>query len=246
MPYSFPWEEAVVIDTRIGFAAAATVVLLAAGCLSEQEKARRTLDVEGVDFTADAFVTQLGEGNTRTAELFLTAGMAIDTSLESGETALHVATMNGEVEGITWLLDRGASLEAVDGKGRTPLWAPALSADVDTVTLLIEREAVVDARDGKQRTPLMMAAANDHVDVARLLLEAGADVNASTSIGVTPLMNASVTGSEAMLRLLLDSGADPTAQDSAGKTAADIARSFEREANAVLLEGDAGDAPTPP
>lgn len=213
-----------------------TAVVATVGCLSEPEKARRTLEVQGVEFTGDAFVAQAGAGATDVAQLFLTAGMDIDARSTEGRTALHEAAAGANEEAMTWLLEHGASLGAADTAGCAVIWRPVLEPDAGVLTFLLQHGAEVDSRDARGRTPLVHAAASDDVAIVRLLLDARADVNAMSAIGVTPLMNAAVTGGPEMLGLLLDAGADTAATDSHGKTAADVARSFDREDNAAFIE----------
>ncbi len=220
----------------IPIALCVAAVFAAAGCLSDEEKARRTLQVQGVEYTEDAFVAQAGAGATDMAQLFLTAGMSVDARSTEGRTALHEAAAAANEEAMGWLLEHGASLQAADADGCAVIWRPVLEPDPRVLTYLLEQGAAVDSRDSRGRTPLVHAAAADEVDIVRLLLDGHADVNAKTAIGVTPLMNAAVTGGPEMLGMLLDAGADSAVTDSNGKTAADVARSFDREDNAAFIE----------
>lgn len=53
-----------------------------------------------------------------------------------GNTPLHWATLNSQVEAVRYLLDQGASLETVNGAGRTA-WDEAVNRELFTVTAAI-------------------------------------------------------------------------------------------------------------
>ena len=89
------------------------LVGLVLGCgddpLSPQEAARAELDKRGIEYTADAFVAAAGSGNLEVVRLFLEAGMPVDTD-RYGDTALHEAAWQGELEVVKYLVGLGARL----------------------------------------------------------------------------------------------------------------------------------------
>lgn len=127
-----------------------------------------------------------------------------------GETPLHWAAHNGEVEIVTALLDSGAQIDAdeIGLYGGKPLhWAAEHAPNI--VELLLARGAAVDSRNlmpGEMLgyTPLIMCACqrNDCAECARLLLDAGADINARSAAGKTAEDYALERGSEQVLAIL--------------------------------------------
>ena len=115
-----------------------------------------------------------------------------------GETPLHWAAHNGQLEIVRRLLDAGASLEAdeIGCYGGKPLhWAAEHAPAI--VRLLLDRGAQVNSRnvmngDLQGVTPLIMCALqrDDCAECAQLLLAAGADASARDARGKTALDHA--------------------------------------------------------
>jgi ankyrin repeat protein len=154
----------------------------------------------------------------------------------AGSTLLHHAAGFGTLETMTWLLERGADLNARNQRGSTPLhWA---IHDEAKVRLLLSRGANVNARQVEGRTPVFLAASlgNGHA-ILRLALEQGGNPALATANGQTPLMVAAGRGDLDALRLLVGKGVDLNAKNGAGETALMFAASSGNpEAVRFLLE----------
>ena len=152
------------------------------------------------------FLDAVAQGNIKKATVALNYG-ADTTYSEYGDTLLHVAAKQNQVEIASLLLASGADVNATNKLGQTPLhyaskWTPTTSK---LVQLLLEHNASVKAEDWQGRTPLMVACGKDiehsdfikideatrtsiHVEIINLLLQAGASANEkSTENGLTPL-----------------------------------------------------------
>ncbi len=95
--------------------------------------------------------------------------------LDTGDTALHIATRRRDTPWMAFLLQNGADPNARDRAGETPLMVAARTGFADGVRVMIAVKAQVDAANARGETPLMIAVLNRDPAVARLLLEAGAD-----------------------------------------------------------------------
>jgi hypothetical protein len=111
-----------------------------------------------------------------------------DTDIEkldsAGENALMLAALNGDLNLVKLLIDKGAE---VNKKGWAPLhYAAANGADA-VAQLLIDHSAYLDAASPNGTTPLMMAARGNHITMAKVLLDAGADPRVKNQLGMTAL-----------------------------------------------------------
>ena len=91
---------------------AVSIVVAAVGCGISPDDARKELTAIGVQFTPQGFTQAAGNGDLRAIELFILAGVEIDTEISDGLgnkiTALEEAVYSEHVEVIRVLLDAGA------------------------------------------------------------------------------------------------------------------------------------------
>ena len=110
----------------------------------------------------------------------------INSREASGRTVLHYATT---VEGVGYLLDRGADPEAVDVDGKTPLMFAARWDNMDVVQCLIDRGADVNKADLRGDTTLHHASERNNEDTMAYLIGKGADKGVRNKAGRTALDN---------------------------------------------------------
>ena len=159
----------------------------------------------------------------------------INTTDDSGATALHLAVAHNDDPAVVGLLlDRGGDVEARDEIGWTPLhWAARLSAYYDIfnegrssaiIESLLYHGADIEARNDYGRTPLHVVAEHGTYSVAELLLDHGADIEARDDDGWTPWHIAAARGENpSVIRLILDGGADIEARTDADSTPLHVA-----------------------
>ena len=160
-----------------------------------------------------------GARDRATLERLIAADPALATSKDAaGSTPLHHAAGFGTLDSLTFLIDKGADVNAKNRRGSTPLfWA---LHDESKVRLLIARGAAVAIKQVEGRTPVYQAAVlGNGYAVLRLLLENGGDPNVATLNGLTPLNAAALRGDVDAMRLLIDKGAHVDAKNGAGATA---------------------------
>ena len=78
-----------------------------------------------------------------------------------GQTPLHVATWNNNIEFTKFLLDAEADLEAKDVNGRTPLNYASEFDKIEIAKLLLDAGAEKNVMDKWKRTPLDLARNNE-------------------------------------------------------------------------------------
>ena len=115
------------------------------------------------------------EHSLRAAKMLLAQpGLKIDALNPAGESALMMAALKGELDGVKLLLERGAK---INQPGWSALHYAASGPEPEIVRTLLERGAEVDAPSPNGTTPLMMAAQYGTEDSVKLLLARGADPN---------------------------------------------------------------------
>ncbi|KAJ1621876.1 ankyrin repeat-containing domain protein [Pavlovales sp. CCMP2436] len=155
--------------------------------------------------------------NSEAIELLLNAGADSNREL-SGTSALLFATLAGNLECATILLDAGAHVDQADLEGTTPLLAATHLANIEFLKLLLNAGADVNRADLKGSFPLMVATIRKNIEVMELLLNAGADSNRDTLDGMTLLSAAICSGQIELVKLILDAGASLNGENQMGMT----------------------------
>jgi ankyrin repeat protein len=167
----------------------------------------------------------------------------LDALDDNGTTPLMVASLDGHIGVVRWLLDKGAALDVrtsaeddddnsdVDDDdhegGYTALWLASWRGHLPVARLLLERGADATIATDGGSTPLIIASSEGHLEVGRVLLghpSAEATINRRDFHGRTALWRACCRGREGVARALLESGADPTIANNCGTTPMAIAK----------------------
>ena len=109
-----------------------------------REAARDRLGMLRVEYSAESFVKQAGEGDTIAIKTFLAAGMNINSRNEKGHTALMRAAETGQTETVQSLLAAGANPNLTSGDRNSALTLAAWNGDLPTMKVLIAGGADVD------------------------------------------------------------------------------------------------------
>jgi len=162
-------------------------------------------------------------------KLFVESGADLTAEYPSKEggsigPALVLATLNGNLAKVKYLVEQRADVNITNKSGSTPLLVASSKGHRDIVEFLLENRAGVNIANKHNDTPLMLGAASGDLDLVKLLLNAGAKVNAQNKHNDTPLMFAAENGNTDVVKLLLEAGANVNFRDADGDTALGLAR----------------------
>ena len=181
--------------------------------------ARAELADRGIPFTGASFLEWAGADDLEVVELFVEAGMSVDTTF-GGWTALHEAARNGHLSVVEYLVDQGASLVAETECGNTVLDLAAQGGHTDIVEYIPRSARAALERRGFSYTPdaFRDAAGSGNLEVVKLFVEVGMDVNARNLGWRTALHEAAWWGHLSVVEYLVSQGADVRARDNGGVT----------------------------
>ncbi|CDW75351.1 dhhc zinc finger domain containing protein [Stylonychia lemnae] len=154
--------------------------------------------------------------------------IGLQTQSEEGFTALHFASYYGNMPLIRFLIDNGASDQAVN-KHRINMLHVSAQGDQPAALAFYKIKGIdIDSRDSKYSTPLHWACFSGADASISFLLAWNADVNAQDQNGLTPLhlaiKQADDTKSTRAIRHLLVKGANRNQEDKLGRTPLTIAK----------------------
>jgi uncharacterized protein len=145
-------------------------------------------------------ILALRDDSPRVAEaLWKSPALEVDAQNASGETALMMAALRGQVTWMQRLLDRGA---ATHKEGWAPIHYAATGPEVKAVALLLQRGAPVEALSPDKDTPLMMAARYGAEGSVDLLLSRGASASATNARNLDAVDLARAGGRDYLLERL--------------------------------------------
>lgn len=159
------------------------------------------------------FIDAAVRDHQRAAALLASHPELIDARWLHGETVLHFLAVEGFVEGVRFLAERGADVNAVNRFGDSALIDVAVLGETDVAEVLLRHGANPDASSDTRDNVLHCAVTNGNDRLVALLLAAGADARYRTDLGesVFDALPASGAGRDRILALLAERGVVPDA-----------------------------------
>jgi ankyrin repeat protein len=175
--------------------------------------------------------------NASTVAALLELGSRVPDFQAAAEHAMESATVRGQTEIASILIQAGFDINKPTRAGSTYLHDAALKGQRKMVQLLLDRGARLDALNLSGGTPLHDAALGGSTEVIDLLLNRGAKVDVKErESGATALMLAASIGRADAVAVLLRRGANPGLRDVRGHTALDRAKASNDDRTVKLLE----------
>ncbi|KAK3537895.1 hypothetical protein QTP70_022444 [Hemibagrus guttatus] len=148
---------------------------------------------------------------------FGVSGLINLTEPKEGVSALHLASVDNDVELAHFLLSLNAHPDIQDKKGRTAMMLAAKHGNVDMVKFLASRQAnltMVD-KEGKGLLFYCISPTGRHEQIMNMVLDMNMDVNSTSYTGKSVFMVACEHAEKCvnLSMLLLERGADPDVAD---------------------------------
>lgn len=191
------------------------LLIFAYGC-KDKEGYKKEIELKGIQYSRESFLTEVEKGNDVLTDLFIKAGIDVNAKDTHEVTALMIAAMQGKLNLVRVLIENGAGVNARDTKQRTPLMYSVTTGNSHIVKLLLDKGADINAKaDGI--SALSVAAGMDKLEVVKLLIDNGADVNINLGENSTPqLVFLIESGKFDMAKLLIENGADVNSRSKDG------------------------------
>jgi ankyrin repeat protein len=164
----------------------------------------------GISAAESPVADAAARGDRDAVKALLKQAADVNAAQGDGMTALHWASMNGDLELAQMLIFAGANVRATTRLGTyTPLYLASQQGHAAIIQALVKAGGDVKAGTPNGTTPLMVAATSGDVDAVRVLIDNGADVNAKDGVRLqTPIMYAAAANRAAVITLLASKGAD--------------------------------------
>ncbi|MBQ4493751.1 MAG: ankyrin repeat domain-containing protein [Elusimicrobiaceae bacterium] len=177
------------------------------------------------------------KGSLRDVKFLVINGSNINIfEIGTRKTPLHYAAQQRYGAIASYLISKGADMEAEDLSGETPLFLSLRNFFKEPAFVLIEQGGNVNFISRYGETPLLVVADSfyDYADIVIALIKKGAKVNYQDPYGKTALHFAVLNKHKAIVKILLENGANINLKDSFGKTPLDYAKT--QEIKSLLLE----------
>lgn len=168
-------------------------------------------------------------GLTYLTAYILDTGVDINTPLHSIKYShqqyglLHIASENGHVSLVEFLLENGAEINMCNWNNSTPLHLACNHGHKECVLMLLEGLACINHSNRNGDTPLHVAVRAGNCDILDILLNRKADLDLCNKYGDTPLHVACQQNKLTAVSHLMDKNADENIRNNNGDSPLDYA-----------------------
>ena len=150
-------------------------------------------------------------------------GLDINNKDYNGNTPIHFAVEESQLETVKYLFDKGGDLNSDDDEEDTPLHAATSGGHTEVVRFILAKAIDKNPADGDGDTPLHEAAREGFLEICKLICRYVKDVNPKNDSGQTPMFNAAEEGELETVKFLFNIGGDFSFRTNEGDTPLDAA-----------------------
>lgn len=167
-----------------------------------RDSKKRLLE-KGIPFTPDCFATYIEKNKTEICNLFLTAGIDLNSKDENGTPLLNIAVRNDNEGLVKRFLSSGVDINAVsEDRGYTAVMDAVWRGNTDITKLLIKEGADLNTISKEGQSNLVLAVGADRIEICKLLAENGSDPDIKDQMGMSAYGYASLFKKEEILSIL--------------------------------------------
>lgn len=150
------------------------------------------------------------EGDFENVKLSIEMGARTDIrNMKGGDSPLILASRNGYLDIVQFLISSGANTEIINFAEDTALTVACMNNHLDVAKFLISSGANVHASyDDDGETSLNIASSLGYLEIVKLLILSGAYIETENFYRNTPLINAARKGRLDIVDFLIGEGAD--------------------------------------
>uniref|UniRef100_A0A914I483 Uncharacterized protein n=1 Tax=Globodera rostochiensis TaxID=31243 RepID=A0A914I483_GLORO len=164
------------------------------------------------------------KGHLEIVEFFAgVEGWNVDVMNSDGVTGLMLASCEGMVDVVTFLLSKGAQVNRTNPNGLSSLYFAAINGHNEVCTLLMDEGANANLESSDRSFLFLKACGEGHLDTVQFLVGKGQDIEVLNSDGLSGLMLASCEVKTNVVSFLLSKGAQVNRTDPTGVSALHIA-----------------------
>lgn len=148
------------------------------------------------------------------------------TQKEDGNTAVHYAAANGNLERLNYFCRESVDMLAKNKLGQKPIRLAIANGHLECAILLDEQESQPQPKDNEERDKLgrwlLEACRKGDEKRALMLIDLSADIHITDGYGRTPLHLACLRRTEQIVQKLIDLRANLHVKDDQGRTPLDL------------------------
>ena len=140
-------------------------------------------------------------------------GLKVKPYESEHNTPLHLASLNGHLDIVKYLIKKGANVNTRNRKNQMPLHLAVHNAHKEIIKYLVKHGADMNVVEDEGDTPVAWAAYKGQTEIVLLLIELGARIDIQNKAGNTPLHWAAEKGDLDVTKVLIANGANLTVKN---------------------------------